>query len=96
MSTLTGCAAFMIEEWTTLAGPVSWTTLPPYTAHLASRHGGIWQFHVCPAPDRTRWAWSIQYSGGGRAGRAGVASTPNFAKGQAEQAAADLDGSDVT
>lgn len=96
MSTLIGRAAFMIEEWTTLAVPVYWPTLPPYTAHLASRHGGTWQLHVHPTPDRTRWAWDTRFSGGGRAGRAGVASTHNFAKGQAEQAVADLDGSDVT
>lgn len=91
MNAVTGCAAVTGEELTILANPVSWTTLPPFTACLASRHGGTWELHVCPAKDRTRWAWSVQYSGGGRAGRTGETSAAKFSMGQAEQAAADLD-----
>ena len=96
MSDPAGCAAFTIEEWTILANPVSWTSMYPYTAHLASCHGGTWLLRVHPAKDRTRWAWSVQHSESGKARRIGMASTPNFAKSQAEKAAADLDGSSAT
>lgn len=72
-------------------GSLSWSTVFPHRAELPAQRGGTWHLTVQPREGWRSYQWHVAHSVEAGLTRNGSASTVNFAKGQAEQAAAELD-----
>ena len=70
---------------------LSWSFTFPHTAELPAQRGGTWRLTVQPREGWRFYEWHVAHSIEAGLARNGSASTVNFAKGQAEQAAAELD-----
>ena len=68
-----------------------WSTIFPYAAELPARRGGTWRLTVQPREGWRFYEWHVAHSVEATLARVGTATTANFAKAQAEQAAAELD-----
>ncbi len=68
----------------------------PCRAEKPARRGGTWLLTVQPAKDRSRWAWSVEHSGGGGPTSHGDTNSHKFSMGFAERAADALDAADLS